>query len=508
VGEPSASESRRESRVARASLVLGPLLSLAMLVFADLDPDNARVTRMAAVALLMAVWWMTEAVPLAVTALLPVVLFPVLGIMDGKAVAPIYFNHVIFLFVGGFMVALAMRRWNLHKRIALRVLLFFGTRPRRLLLGFMTATAFLSMWISNTATTMMMVPIALAVILNFEESLGRERLRRLSIGLLLGVAYGATLGGIATLVGTPPNLSFARIFQITFPAAPEIGFAQWMLFAFPLAALFLVAVWLLLSFLFLRGVDTSIDDRVFTDQYEELGPVSFEEKVVLADFVLLALLWMFRSDLCFGGFVLPGWSGLFENPGWLNDGVVAMAMALVLFIVPSRRGRILDWETAGRLPWHIVLLFGGGFALASGFRESGLSLWVGGELSAAQNLHPILIVALVSIVVTFLTELTSNTATAEMLLPVLAALALTIGVNPLLLMVPGTLACSLAFMLPVATPPNAIIFGTNRLRIVDMARAGFVLNLIGVALVTLATWILGRAVFGIDLTHLPDWAGY
>ncbi len=405
------------------------------------------------------------------------------------------------------MVALAMRRWDLHKRIALRVLLFFGTRPRRLLLGFMTATAFLSMWISNTATTMMMVPIALAVILNFEETLGRERLRRLSIGLLLGVAYGATLGGIATLVGTPPNLSFARIFQITFPAAPEIGFAQWMFYALPLAVLFLVVVWLFLSFLFLRGVDTTIDGCVFADQYKELGPVSFEEKVVFADFVLLALLWVFRSDLRFGAFVLPGWSRLFENPGWLNDGVVAMAMALLLFFVPARDGRILDWETAGRLPWHIVLLFGGGFALASGFKEAGLSIWVGGQLSGAQSLHPILIVALVSLIVTFLTELTSNTATAEMLLPVLAALAFTIGVNPLLLMVPGTLACSLAFMLPVATPPNAIIFGTNRLRIVDMARAGFVLNLIGVAIVTLATWILGRAVFGIDLTRLPDWAG-
>jgi sodium-dependent dicarboxylate transporter 2/3/5 len=376
-------------------------------------------------------------------------------------------------------------------------------------MGFMVAAAFLSMWISNTATTMMMVPIVLAVILKLEDSIGREETRRTSVALLLGVAYGATLGGIATLVGTPPNLSFVRIFEITFPDAPEISFAKWMIYALPISVVFLVFVWTFLSTVFLRGNLGSLDKDSFRVQYRDLGPISYEEKVVLVDFVLLAVLWLSRADLRLGSVTLPGWSRLFPEPSYLNDGVVAIALALVLFLIPARRtpgARIMDWPTTAKLPWNIVLLFGGGFALASGFKESGLSLWIGDQLSGADQLHPLLIIAMISLLITFLTELTSNTATAEMLLPILAALAISIHVNPLLLMIPGTLSCSLAFMLPVATPPNAIIFGTNRLRIVDMARAGVLLNFFGVLLVMVATWWIGRAVFGIDLTEFPAWA--
>ncbi len=506
MGETSASEPQRSRKRTMASLGAGFLLFVGILLFVDLEPGRPEVTRTAAVAALMAVWWMTDAIPLAATALIPVAAFPLLGIMNGKAVAPIYFNHVIFLFLGGFMVALAMERWNLHRRIALRILLLFGTRPRNLLLGFMVASAFLSMWISNTATTMMMVPIVLAVIVNIEDALGEEKMGKSSVGLLLGVAYGATLGGIATLVGTPPNLSFARIFEITFPSAPEIGFATWMLYALPVSIFFLLLVWFILSAFFLRSAGGAIDKSLIRSQYNALGPLSFEEKVVLVDFVLLALLWVFRTDLQLGIVTIPGWSRFFANPEWLNDGVVAVAMALILFLIPSvteRRKQVLDWQTAARLPWNIVLLFGGGFALASGFKESGLSFWIGDCLSGAQALHPLLLIALISLVITFLTELTSNTATAEMLLPILAGLALSVRINPLLLMVPGTLACSLAFMLPVATPPNAIIFGTNRLRIGHMARTGVILNVCGVFIVALATWLIGRAVFGIDLAQFP-----
>ncbi len=493
----------------RVSLLLGPLLAIALLFFCDLSPGHPEVTRTAAVALLMAVWWVGEAVPLAITALLPVVLFPALGIMSGKAVAPIYFNHVIFLFIGGFVVALAMQRWDLHRRIALRVLLLFGTRPRNLLLGFMVATAFLSMWISNTATTMMMVPIVLAVLLELEPKLTPSAKRHYSLALLLGVAYSASLGGIATLVGTPPNLSFARIFEITFPSAPEISFATWMLFALPISLVFLVIVWLILAGTHLRGQAASLSKNNLRDQYRALGSASFAEKVVLADFIALALLWLTRADLRLGSVTLPGWSRLFPEPGFMNDGSVAIAMAILLFVVPSGREkgeRIMDWPTTSKLPWNIVLLFGGGFALASGFKESGLSMWVGDQLAGALSLHPLLIIAALSLLITFLTELTSNTATAEMLLPILAALAVSIRINPLLLMIPGTLSCSLAFMLPVATPPNAIIFGSGRVRIGDMARTGILLNIIGVFLVTLATWWIARAVFGIDLTQLPGWA--
>lgn len=492
------------------TLLTGPFLALMFTFFIELDPVHPEVSRTAGVAIWMAIWWITEAVPLAVTALLPIVLFPVLGIMSGKAVAPIYFNHIIFLFIGGFLVALTMQRWNLHRRIALRILLWFGVRPQSILLGFMVTTAFLSMWISNTATTMMMVPIALAIIMKLEDLIGRKKVRKYSIGIFLGVAYSASIGGIATLVGTPPNLSFARILNILFPSAPEISFASWFIFAFPISFIFLLFLWGFLSLLFCpRKENFNIDIGIFKNQYEELGSMSFEEKVVFVDFIALAFLWLTRADIQIGSFVIPGWSRLFPYPTFLNDGTVAIAMALLLFIVPSRqkqRERILSWETAKDIPWHIVLLFGGGFALASGFRESGLAEWMGQHFTGIGSLHPVLIIALVCLFVTFLTELTSNTATTEMLLPILGAVAIAIHINPLFLMIPATLSCSCAFMLPVATPPNAIVFGTDRLRIADMAKVGIWLNLLGVVIITAAIFIIGRVVFDIDLSQLPAWA--
>ena len=495
----------------RLGLWLGPAMALGLLLFFDLDPEHPAVTRTAAVALLMAVWWITEAIPLAATSLLPVVLFPLLGVLDGKAVSQQYFNHVIFLFIGGFLVALAMQRWGLHRRIALRVLLLFGVRPRSILLGFMAATAFLSMWISNTATTMMMVPIVLAVIVQLEQSAESEPVERYTLGLLLGVAYAASVGGLATLVGTPPNLSFARIFAITFPDAPEISFARWFAFGLPLSLLLFVAAWGVLSFMFCRKAGgIALDPAVFREQHAALGPMSFAEKVVLADFAMLALLWLTRQPIALPGFTLPGWSQLFENPAFINDGTVSMGLALLLFLVPSRERpgeRILDWSTASGIPWHVVLLFGGGFALATAFNASGLSTWVGGSLSGLGTLHPVVLILSICLLVTFLTELTSNTATTEMLLPVLAGLAVAIDANPLLLMVPATLSASCAFMLPVATPPNAIIFGTGRIGIRDMARVGLILNLVGAALVTLAVFTLGRLVLDIGTDGLPAWAG-
>ena len=496
-------------RLQRVGLWLGPALAAALLVFFDLEPGRPEVTRTAAVAVLMAVWWITEAIPLAATSLVPVVLFPALGVLDGKAVSKEYFNHVIFLFIGGFLVALAMQRWQLHRRIALRVLLVFGVHPRAILLGFMAATAFLSMWISNTATTMMMVPIALAVIVQLEKMEDEAVARRQSIGLLLGVAYAASVGGIATLVGTPPNLSLARIFAITFPDAPELSFARWFAFGLPLSLLLFATVWTLLSVLYCRKQEgLELDASTFRRQHAELGPMSFAEKVVLADFGLLVLLWLTRQPIELPGFAIPGWSSLFPEPGMLNDGTVSVALALLLFAIPSRERegeRVLDWRTATGIPWHVVLLFGGGFALAKGFNVSGLALWVGDRLSGLSSVPPVLLVLTLCLLVTFLTELTSNTATTEMILPVLAGLAIAIEVHPLLLMVPATLSASCAFMLPVATPPNAIVFGTERLGIRDMARAGLLLNLIGAALVTGATFLIGRVVLDIG-NGLPSWA--
>ncbi len=490
-------------------LFVGPAISIIFLFTANLDPQNPAVTRTAAVAILMALWWISEAVPLAVTALLPVILFPLLGIMSGKVVAPIYFNHIIFLFIGGFLVALTMERWDLHKRIALFILLRFTMKPSSVLLGFMITTAFLSMWISNTATTMMMVPIALAVVLRLEKMFGINRVSRYSTGIFLGLAYSASIGGIATIVGTPPNLSFTRIFNILFPLGPEITFAQWFMFALPLSVIFLLISWRILVHIYLRDVQTIVPDKeVFQKQYNSLGKTSREEKIVLIAFLSLIFLWLFRKDIQVGSFTLPGWSGLLPFPTFINDGTVAIAVALVLFMIPvsSHKGkRLLEWETTSHLPWNIVLLFGGGFALASGFKESGLSDWLGYQLSAVGSFHPVVIVASISAFVTFLTELTSNTATAEMLLPILGGLASAIKVNPLLLMIPATLSCSFAFMLPVATPPNAIIFGTNRLKISDMVKTGIIINLIGILLVTIFVFLLGGIVFDIDLSGAPGW---
>ena len=491
-------------------LLLGPVLALVFLIFVDLEPGNPLATRTAAIAIWMALWWITEAVPLAITALLPIVLYPTLGIMNGKAVAPIYFNHIIFLFIGGFLVALAMRKWKLHRRIALRILMIFGSKPRNILFGFMSATAFLSMWISNTATTMMMVPIALSIVYKLEELFPVESIKKFSLGIFLGIAYSATIGGVATLVGTPPNLSFARILTILFPNAPEITFASWLIFALPLSIVFLFILWAILSIVFSpKSADFKIDSDVFEDQYKQLGPISFEEKVILIDFILLAVLWVFRANIKIGAITIPGWSQIFPYPNYLNDGTVAIAMALILFVIPSikeKGKRILDWDTAAKLPWNIVLLFGGGFALASGFKESGLAEILGQQLQGFGAFNPVVIMITICLFVTFLTELTSNTATAEMLLPIIGGLAIAININPLFLMIPATISCSFAFMLPVATPPNAIVFGTNKLKIIDMVRVGFWLNLIGAILITLTVYFIGRSVFGIDMSQFPSWA--
>lgn len=476
----------------------------------DLEPGKPAVTYTLAIAILMAIWWITEIVPLAITALLPVVLFPLFGVMNGKDVSSTYFNHVIFLFIGGFLVALAMQRWDLHKRIAIRILLITGSSPARILLGFMLATSFLSMWISNTATAMMMVPILLSITKKLEEFIDQKELDKYTVGLLLGVAYSASIGGIATLVGTPPNLSFARIFQIMFPSAPEISFSTWFIYALPITIIFFIITWVYLYFIYRpKKSSDSIKNVNFKDQYKELGPATYEQRVVAIVFATLALLWLTRAGLNIGSIDIPGWSSLFKSPAYINDGTVAVALSIVLFLIPSKNNtktKIMDWGTAAKIPWNIVLLFGGGFALASAFKVSGLSIYVGEQLSEIGGLPPIVIIAVIALTMTFLTELTSNTATTEMLLPVLAGMSVTIDVNPLLFMLPATISASMAFMLPVATPPNAIVFGSNRISVMQMAKTGFILNLLGVIVVTLVTYYWGSWVFGIDMSSMPEWA--
>lgn len=490
-------------------LILGLIVFFAILLFTDLDPGKPEVTRTLAVALLMAIWWVSEAIPLSVTALVPLVLFPFLGVLDGKEVSSTYFNYIIFIYVGGFVVALAMEKWNLHKRIALKILMMVGVSPGRILLGFMLATAFLSMWISNTASTMMMIPIVMSIISSLEENMSLKGVGHYSTGLFLAIAYSASIGGIATLVGSPTNLVFPRILTLMYPEAPEISFANWFFFALPVTILMLIAI-LAVIYLIYRPREPweALDKNHFRKKFKELGKASFEERTVLFVFLALAFMWIFRAGIRFDRFTIPGWSSLFGTPAFINDGTVAMIAAIILFILPAKDkkgSRIMDWETAKRLPWNIVLLFGGGFALALGFQSSGLALWFGEQLEWTRNIHPYLILLAVITLMSFLTELTSNVASTQMLLPVFAALAVTTGNNPMLLMIPATIASSLAFMLPTATPPNAIVFGTERLRIKTMVRTGFVLNMTGILVVLLVTWLLGESVLGVELGILPDW---
>ncbi|HWO58353.1 MAG TPA: SLC13 family permease [bacterium] len=485
----------------RVGLILGPAGFIFLAFFTDLVPGNPMVSRTAGVTWLMAVWWMTEPVHLAVTALIPLVLFPLLGIAEGRAVAGQYTNDIIFLFVGGFMMALAMEKWGLLRRVALWIVGLVGVGPRRILLAFMLASGITSMWISNTATAMIMVPIAMAVIARARQDWPGEEGTRFATALLIGIAYSATIGGLATLIGTPPNLAFKRLYSLQFPDAPEISFFQWMLFGVPMAMVLMAVCWALLVAMFLRRLPKVGDAAaVFRAEYRQLGRMGYAERTVGILFVVLALLWIFRQDIVLGAFTIPGWNNLFPSPKMIDDGTVAMIIALLLFLIPSRGEpgeRLLDWRTAVRLQWGVVLLFGGGFALARGMEDSGLSAWLAGQLRALEGVPPLVLVLSICMLVTFLTELVSNTACVQMVLPLLGTLSLAIGVHPLLLMVPATIAASCGFMLPVGTPPNAIVFGTGEVRVRDMIRAGLVMDLLSVLITALLVFALGGAVFGI-----------
>ncbi len=491
-------------------IFLGLLSYVLIWSFLDLKPGHPEVTRMLAIAALMAVWWVTEAVPLAVTALLPVVLFPLMGILNAKVVAGTYFNDIIFLFLGGFMMALAMEKWNLHKRIALRILLVVGVGPGRMLMGFMVATAFLSMWISNTATAMMMLPIALSIVLELEETVGKSEIDRYSIAVFLGIAYAASIGGMATLVGTPPNLVLVKQLSILFPEAPEITFSEWMILGLPVSLTMLVIAWSLLYFMYRpRQRWERVELSTFRTEYGKLGRGTYEEKMVGILFLVLALLWITRAGIDFGGFRIRGWAAWFGHPEYIHDGTVAVAVAVLLFLIPSRSrpgDRILDWSTANRLPWNMILLFGGGFALAKGFEVSGLSVWFGESLRFMGAFGQVVILLTIITMMSFLTELTSNTASTQMLLPVFAGLAVSIGMNPLMVMVPVTMAASLAFMLPTATPPNAIVFGSGRIPIRTMIRTGFWLNMAGVLTIYFYIHLLGWGALHLHGMALPAWA--
>ncbi len=490
----------------------GFILALFLFVLMQYLPvfPSESVSNMASIASLIVVLWITEALPLAATALLPLVLFPLMGITSGKVVASVYTNSTIFLFIGGFVLALSMQRWDLHTRIALRIIGWFHGSAMFMVLGFMVTAAFLSMWISNTATATMLLPIGLAVYSRAAENLDAADSQKLLTALMLGIAYSCSIGGTGTLIGTPPNLAMQRIFEISFPLAPSISFAEWLVFAFSLSLSMLLLCWLLLSWRYTGRQFTALTFSTETLYQSSHKPMSYEEKAVATVFTLTALAWVFRQDINLGWVSVPGWSNMFATGALINDGTVAIIAALLLFAIPAKNrtshSRLADAETISALPWNIVLLFGGGFALAKGFTVSGLAEFVGQQFIGLHDMNPVSLIAGVSSMVIFLTEVTSNTATAEMLLPLVASIAKSIQINPLLLMLPVTLSASMAFMMPIATPPNAIVFASGKLDIMDMIKTGFFLNLFAIVLITLVTWFIGPMVFGIDLNSMPDWA--
>ena len=492
------------------NLMLSGLIAFLLFIFfVDLQPANPKVTYTAGIALLMAFWWITEAMPIGITSLLPLVLFPIMGVLDGKAVSNTYINYVIFLFIGGFIMALAMEKWNLHKRIALKVLSVVGGSPFKILFGFMAASAFLSMWMSNTATAMMMLPIAFSVSTALEEIHGEESMQTFIPGLLLSIAHACSIGGVATLVGTPPNLSFLRIFEIIFPQAPEISFGQWLLFALPLTVIiFSFSLFILYVVYKPKKNIKRLDKSFFIEKYKELGKATPEEKRVFVLFILLVFLWVFRKEIDLGFFKTPGWSNLFNNPNFINDGTVAIFMASLLFIIPSSKKNraLVTWKITKKIPWHIVFLFGGGFALAKGFLDSGLSAYMGGLLSDAKNVSPLVLISALTGIMSILTEFTSNIATTEMMLPLISSLAVEIKMNPLLLMIPVTLAASMAFMFPIATPPNAIVFGTGKLNMFQMIKTGILINIFSVIIISILMLTWGTVIFNINPTVYPAWA--
>jgi len=455
-------------------LLLGPALFLLFLLLPLPQGMSPAAQHVAAVTLLMAVWWISEAIPIAATALLPIVFFPLLGVMSTAQTTSAYANHLIYLFLGGFLIAMAMQKWNLHRRIALHTIRLVGVSLSRTVLGFMLATAFLSMWISNTATAMMMLPIGMAVIATHNR--GGEEDKGFGPALMLGIAYAASIGGVATLIGTPPNAILAGILEKT--TGTTIGFAQWLGLALPLSLLMLAIAWFYLTHLAypVSGATAANTRALLRDELRQLGPTTKEEKWILLIFLAVASAWILR--------------GLVEA-AWLKgvgDATIAMAGATLLFLIPSdwRRGEfLLDWQSAVKLPWEIIILFGGGFTLAGGFAASGLTEWLVSQLGLLQGTPPWLLIAAVTLLVIFLTEVTSNTATATIVLPVVGALAGAMGMAPTALMIPAAIAASYAFMLPVATPPNAIVFSSGAITIPQMARAGLWMNLIATVVITL-----------------------
>ncbi|KAA5822355.1 SLC13/DASS family transporter [Algibacter amylolyticus] len=480
----------------RIGLILGPILFVLIRLFFHPEGLSDEANGVLASTLWIALWWITEAIPIAATALLPIVLFPLSGSLDIGTTTASFGHKFVFLYLGGFIIAIAIEKWNLHKRIALNIINIIGSNVQKIILGFMLATAFLSMWISNTATSVMMLPIGIAIIKQLKDNPKTDEDENLVFGkaLMLAIAYSASIGGIATLIGTPPNLVLAGVVAETY--GYEITFAQWFIFGFPISVLLLFICWKYLTvFAF------TFKQKEFPGGKEEikrllklLGKMTYEEKVIATVFAATAFCWITRSFLLTK--LLPQ----------IDDTIIAILFAIILFLIPSKtkHENLISWKDTKNLPWGIILLFGGGMALAKGFDSSGLASWIGSQMTALEGVTTILLIFLLIAAVNFLTEITSNLATTAMLLPVLAPMAITIDIHPFILMVGAAVAASCAFMLPVATPPNAVVFGSGYLRIPDMVSKGIVMNIISIIILTLFVYFVLPELWGIVIEGFPE----
>lgn len=486
----------------KIGLFLGPALFIIMLMIGPAEGMKPEAMKVAALTVLMAVWWISEAVPIPATSLLPIVMYPILGITTTKATTASYANPIIYLFMGGFFIAVAMQKYNLHKRIALHVIKMVGSSPSLMILGFMIATGFLSMWVSNTATAMMMVPIGLAVISQVTGHTSEQMLAgsggktemNFAKSLMLAIAYSASIGGIATIIGTPPNAIMVGMMEKMYGV--KINFAQWMMFGLPLSIVMMAAVWFLLTKVMFNTGEMKLASggEVIKKDIDEMGKMTREEKSVLFVFVLAACSWVIN------GFIK-------KSP--VDDTMIAIGAALLLFIIPTnfKKGQfILDWKTAVKIPWGIVLLFGAGFAVAEGFTKTDLAMWISMRLTSLEGASVLLFVTIAAVLVVFLTEITSNTAIATLLVPIMGSAAVAMGIHPFATIISSCLSASFAFMLPVATPPNAVVFGSGAIKIIDMVKAGIWLNIIGAILIVLFTVYVLPIIWGVDLSVVPEWA--
>tara|TARA_B110000263_G_scaffold7679_1_gene6551 strand:+ start:119 stop:1585 length:1467 start_codon:yes stop_codon:yes gene_type:complete len=484
-------------KVKKIGLILGPALFLMTLLWFHPEGLSKEANAILASTLWVAVWWITEAVPIAITSLLPVVLFPLTGGLELAETTASFGHRYIFLYIGGFILAIAIQRWNLHKRIALNIIQIIGTNVKSIILGFMIATAFLSMWISNTATSVMMLPIGMAIISQLRDNPDTIENENQTFGkaLMLAIAYSASIGGMATLIGTPPNLILATIVQETYGI--EITFLKWFMFGLPVSLILLAICWKYLTefaFSFKQKAFPGGKSEI-NKQLKSLGKISYEEKMVLLIFIGTAFAWITRSFLL---------QKFIPN---IDDTIIAVIAGIILFILPASKEKsrkLINWEEAVKLPWGILLLFGGGLALAQGFKTSGLAEWIGGQMTLLEGASLFFLLLFLITLVNFLTEITSNLATTAMILPILAPLSLVIDVHPFMLMVGATVAASCAFMLPVATPPNAVVFGSGYLRIPDMVKSGIWMNLFSIFFLTLMVYFLLPLIWGIDPHNITD----